>query len=116
MFNTAGCGSNLMNSCHSATGATATGNGVDFSQAGAMVYTELLGDGGGVPAANISGSAKVLRVVPGDASASMLYIKLALSSSADPLYGAGMPLTAPGSVCPAALDAVKSWINGGAKP
>jgi len=25
-----------------------------------------------------------------------------------------MPLTAPGSVCPAAVDAVATWINGGA--
>jgi hypothetical protein len=117
MLTAAGCGNSQV-SCHSTKGAaaTGTGNGLDLSLDTAAVYAELLGDGGGAPAMNVSGSGHVLRVVPGDASASMLYIKLGLDASADPQYGAGMPLTAPGSVCPAALEAVAGWINAGAKP
>jgi hypothetical protein len=107
------CGSGS-DSCHSKT-AAANINGLDYSQSEQGVYLELVGDGGGAPADNIAGAAKgVLRVVPGDAGASMLYIKLTLDSGKDPLYGSGMPLTAPGSVCPAAVDAVATWINGGA--
>jgi hypothetical protein len=119
MLATTGCGTNLTNSCHSASGAatTGTGNGLDLSASAASVYAQLLGDGGGEPSTNISDpKKKILRVVPGDASASMLYIKLELDSGADPQYGAGMPLTAPGSVCPSALEAVAAWINAGAKP
>jgi hypothetical protein len=118
MFVTTGCGTNKTNNCHSASGASVrgTGNGLDFTVDAAAIYAQLLGDGGGAPSTNLSGSAHVLRVVPGDASASMLYIKLQLTSAADPLYGAGMPLDTPGSVCPEALDAVRDWINGGAAP
>jgi hypothetical protein len=107
------CGSGS-DSCHSKTAATNI-NGLDYSQGEEGVYLELVGDGGGVPADNIAGAAKgVLRVVPGDAGASMLYIKLTLTTSDSPLYGSGMPLTDPGSVCPAALAAVKTWIDDGA--
>jgi hypothetical protein len=118
MFVTTGCGTNKTNNCHSASGASmrGTGNGLDFTVDAAAIYAQLLGDGGGAPSTNLSGSAHVLRVVPGDASASMLYIKLQLTSPADPQYGAGMPLDTPGSVCPAALAAVRDWINGGATP
>jgi hypothetical protein len=80
------------------------------------VYTELLGDGGGAPSFNADHpNVSVLRVDPGHADASMLYIKLTLvDASNDPMYGAGMPLTAPGSVCPEAVSAVADWINAGA--
>jgi hypothetical protein len=111
------CGNDRPLNCHSASGAgpRGTGNLLDFEAGVAEVYAQLLGpDGGGKMSTNLSGSAKVLRVVPGDASASMLYIKLILDGSADPLYGAGMPQDNPGSVCPAALDAVKAWIDNGA--
>jgi hypothetical protein len=77
------------------------------------VYVELLGDGGGARAHNIAGDTPVLRVVPFDAGASMLYIKLTTTATMGH-YGAGMPLTAPGSVCPATVAAVAAWINGGA--
>ncbi len=112
------CGSTTQYNCHSASGAgpKGTGNLLDFSVDAAAVYEQLLGDGGGYPSTNLSGSAHVLRVVPGDASASFFYIKLMLTTAADKQYGAGMPLTAPGSVCPAALDAVKAWIDKGASP
>jgi hypothetical protein len=110
------CGTTTQYNCHSASGAAASGTGnlLDFSVDAAAVYEQLLGDGGGHSSTNLSGSAHLLRVVPGDASASFFYIKLLLTNPADPQYGAGMPLTAPGSVCPAALDAVKAWIDQGA--
>jgi hypothetical protein len=86
-----------------------------YSYDAAAVYAELLGDGGGAPAFNASNTnVHVLRVDPGHADASMLYIKLTLDTSHDPQYGAGMPLTAPASVCPAAVNAVADWINAGA--
>jgi hypothetical protein len=118
MFATGSCGSNTPLSCHSATGAapSGTGNLLDFSASAAAVYSELVGaDGGGVYATNLSGSAHILRVAPGDAGASMLYIKLTLTAAADPMYGAGMPQGFPGSVCPAAVDAVRAWIDQGAQ-
>jgi len=112
------CGIDQANSCHSTSGAfgmLGSMNHLDFSIDAGAVYTELVGpDAGGQRAANVNGHASVLRVVPGDAGASMLYIKLTLTSPDDPNYGSGMPFNAPGSVCPAALDAVKTWIDQGA--
>jgi hypothetical protein len=108
------CGANVPGNCHSTTGASAasgTGNLLDFSLDAGAVYAELL-----KPSANLAGDGGFhpLRVAPGDAGASMLYIKLTLTTSDDPVYGSGMPYTAPGSVCPAALEAVEGWINQGA--
>lgn len=111
VFATASCGTNNPNSCHSKTGATAAGDLLDFTGDAGAVYAALVGR----KATNISGDTAVLRVAPFDAGASMLYIKLSLKTLTDPHYGAGMPLTAPGSVCPEALDAVKTWINEGAQ-
>jgi hypothetical protein len=111
----ASCGA-LGFGCHSTFASKQTGSLLDFSLDASAVYAELLGpDGGGAPSTNIAGDAggTVLRVVPGDADASMLYIKLTLTTG-DPRYGAGMPLYTPGSVCPAALDAVRAWIDKGA--
>ncbi len=117
MFATRSCGADQAHNCHSTSGAAAVGTFLDFTLDAGAVYAELLGpDGGGQPAANVAGDAKVLRVVPHDAGASMLYIKLTLKTAADPHYGAGMPFTAPGSVCPEALDAVRAWIDQGARP
>jgi hypothetical protein len=117
LLSTTSCGA-TSNSCHSTVGASPNGVGnlLDFSLEAGAVYAELLGaDGGGQPSTNLDEpSVHVLRVVPGDAGASMLYIKLTLTSTNDPQYGSGMPLTAPGSVCPAAVDAVAAWINQGA--
>jgi hypothetical protein len=112
MLATTGCGTDRKLNCHSTSGASppGTGNGLDLSEAGAAVYKELID----VPAVNLAGSAHLLRVVPGDASASFLYIKLTLTQSRNSVYGAGMPIDTPGSVCPAALDAVKAWIDQGA--
>jgi len=120
MFSTAGCGTGRSFDCHSSTGALpaaegGTGSLLDFSLDAAAVYQELLGaDGGGQPAVNLDGDAGVvvLRVAPGDASASLLYIKLALPTAIDPRYGKAMPPTQ--LVCPPALDAVKAWIDNGA--
>jgi hypothetical protein len=107
------CGANN-GVCHSTVGAM-NSNGLDFSLEAGAVYAELLGpDGGGQLAVNVAGSAKVLRVAPGDAGASMLAIKLTITSSADPQYGSGMPQNDPGSVCPATVEAVQAWINAGA--
>jgi hypothetical protein len=114
---TPSCGTNIAGNCHSTSGASAAGAGnmLDYSLDAGAVYAELLGDGGGHLSTNLAGSAgSIPRVAPFDAGASMLYIKLTLTTRADPRYGAGMPLTAPGSVCPATLDAVKTWIDQGA--
>lgn len=106
------CGTSHMLNCHSTSGASpaGTGNGLDFSEGGAYAYSELIN----VPSVNLAGTGKPIRVVPGDASASFLYIKLTLTASVNHMYGAGMPLDTPGSVCPAAVEAVKSWIEQGA--
>ncbi|HEY8088956.1 MAG TPA: hypothetical protein VIF09_13950 [Polyangiaceae bacterium] len=115
MLSTSSCGSGS-SSCHSTAGASFS-NLLDYSLDAGAVYAELLGqDGGGHRATNVAGDASVLRVVPFEAGASMLYIKLTLTTKTDPSYGAGMPLTAPGQVCPAVLDAVKTWIDNGAAP
>jgi hypothetical protein len=120
MLSTGGCGTGQPYDCHSSTGALpkaegGTGSLLDFSLDAADVFEELLGmDGGGNPAVNIDGDAGgvVLRVAPLDASASLLYIKLALTTLSDPRYGKAMPPTQ--IVCPPAIDAVKVWIDNGA--
>jgi hypothetical protein len=120
MLSTGSCGTHVKNNCHSTSGAsgvTGTGNLLDLSLDASAVYAELLGpDGGGQPSTNIQGDrdAGILRVVPFDAGASMLYVKLTLKTNADPTYGSGMPRPTPGSVCPQVLDAVKAWIDQGA--
>jgi len=43
-----------------------------------------------------------------------LVVKLGTRTGMDPKYGSGMPFTAPGSVCPAALGAIRDWISAGA--
>jgi hypothetical protein len=108
------CGS-ANDSCHSTAGAMNL-DALDFSLDPGGVYVALLGpDGGGQVSFNLDHpDVKVLRVAPGDAGGSMLYIKLVTTSSDDPNYGSGMPLTAPGSVCPATVAAVRDWINAGA--
>jgi hypothetical protein len=117
MLSTTSCGS-TSNTCHSTEAASpqGVGNLMDFSLEAGAVYTELLGpDGGGQLATNLDHpNIHVLRVDPGDAGASMLYLKLTITSENDPNYGSGMPLTAPGSVCPPAIQAVQAWINNGA--
>jgi hypothetical protein len=113
---TNGCGTASPTSCHSTVGSDKdhAGNLLDLSLDAGAVYAELLGDGGGHPAANIGDLQNhVLRVVPFDAGASLLYIKLTLDGGST-LYGQGMPFNAPGSVCPPAVQAVADWINGGA--
>jgi hypothetical protein len=115
MLSTSSCGANN-NTCHNAIGA-GNSNELDFSFDAGGVYAELLGDGGGQKSINADHSGVfVLRVAPFDAGASMLYRKLTITSSNDPQYGSGMPLTAPGSVCPDAVSAVRDWINAGASP
>jgi hypothetical protein len=118
ILSTPSCGTNNPLTCHSPSGSISGGSLLDLSlDAGAVaVYAELLGaDGGGYRSTNEDhADVFVPRVVPFDAGASMLYIKLTITSSNDPQYGSGMPLTAPGSVCPATLDAVAAWINSGA--
>jgi hypothetical protein len=103
--------------CHSTVGAARTGSLLDLSLDASAVYAQLLGDGGGYPATNINvnpdAGPTLLRVVPGDAGASFLYIKLTIKGY-DNRYGFGMPQTNPGSICPPALDAVKTWIDEGA--
>lgn len=118
MLNTASCGSHNPSNCHSGPGSLSTGSLLDYSLDASAVYAEFVRDGGGVTSKNIDHpDVLVPRVEPGDASASMLYIKLTLvDASNDPHYGAGMPLTAPGSVCPEAVSAVAAWINAGAPP
>jgi hypothetical protein len=101
-------------SCHSTQGGNDSG-GLVLSL---DPYAALLGpDGAGARASNISGSVRDLRrVVPGEPAASFLMIKLSTTVLNDPRYGAGMPRTAPGSVCPETLAAISDWITAGAKP
>jgi hypothetical protein len=121
MFATASCGATSPYDCHSTTGASpriegGTGNLLDFSLDAAAIYAELLGDGSGYPSVNIEGDAGgvVPRIAPGDADASLLYIKLAMPSAADPRYGLAMP---PNILpCPVVLDTVRAWIDDGAAP
>lgn len=125
----ASCGTATPFNCHSPSGASAFGighslnmaladSGVDGGLDAAAIYAELVNH----PAANLgciptadAGCPELDRVVPGDAGASLLYVKLTLRTTTDPVYGAGMPLSAPGSICPEALDAFKTWIDQGAK-
>ena len=116
MFDTPSCGAASPSGCHSTSGSKSARNLLDFSLEAGAVYAELVGDGGGHPAVNLVGDAgEILRVAPSDAGASLLYIKLSLKKLGDPHYGNGMPLTTPGSVCPEALDAVRAWIDQGAR-
>lgn len=108
---TTSCGSNDQTSCHSAKGAVSAGDLLDFTAAADAVYGNLVNK----PATNISGDVSLLRVAPGDAGGSMLYVKMTLKTVNNLHYGAGMPLTTPGSVCPEALDAFRTWIDTGAK-
>ncbi len=111
------CGANVANNCHSTSGSSVMGNGclLDFSLDESLVYAELL-----KPSTNIGDTSNPtagfhpLRVAPGDAGASMLYVKITLDTSSDPNYGSGMPYTDPGSVCPEAVAAVREWIDQGA--
>ena len=107
---TCGTGSDT---CHSPAGAKDSG-ALDLQT---NAYQALLGAAGtGEPAINPEGSAKtMLRVKPGDADNSLFFIKMKLKSLTDPTYGAGMPFTQPGSVCPATLETLKTWIANGAK-
>jgi hypothetical protein len=117
MLSTSSCGTDRAYNCHSASGASpqGTGNLLDFSADAGEVYKELLGPAGtGRWAANLQGTARVQEVVPGDASASFLYIKMQLPTLMDPQYGECMPVGAPGAVCPTAIDAVRYWIEQGA--
>ena len=101
--------------CHSPDSVGNTGITLDYALDASAVYAELLGDGGGFPSENLNHpDVYVPRVVPFDAGASMLYLKLTIDSGNDPQYGSGMPQTAPGSVCPDAVKAVADWINQGA--
>ncbi|MDP9001433.1 MAG: hypothetical protein M3O46_15135 [Myxococcota bacterium] len=117
MLSTGSCGSD-QNDCHSSIGARPKPEGgwgslLDFSLDAASIYQELIGaDGGGHNATNVDGDAGglLLRVASGKADASMLFIKLAPPT--DPRFGVAMP---PGkTLCPAAIDAVQSWIDNGA--
>jgi hypothetical protein len=99
--------------CHSPAGAKDSG-ALDLQT---DAYKALLGAGGtGEPSINPEGSEKsLLRVKPADPDNSLLFIKMRLKSLTDPRYGAGMPFTQPGSVCPTTLEALKTWITNGAK-
>lgn len=124
----ASCGAATPSNCHSPSGATAIGSGLNMALADsgieggldpAAIYAELVNHRsanlGCIPSLVDGGCPTLDRVVPGDAGASLLYIKLTLKTTSDPVYGAGMPLNQPGSICPEALDAFKTWIDQGAK-
>ena len=113
--------SNSPGSCHSKDGAVNSG-GLDLET---DPYTALLGtDGMGAPGNNISGTFRnaappappiLRRVVPGDPDHSFIVIKLMTKVRNDPKYGSGMPYPTPGSVCPPTLQAIRDWIQAGAK-
>jgi len=92
--------------CHS---ATLKGGLLDLS---GDAYAAMVN----IPAQNVAASAPpagLLRVKPGDAAASLLWQKLA-NKDVSAQFGAGMPQDAPGTVCPAAVEAVRQWIAAGA--
>jgi len=129
MSTQASCGTAMVYNCHSPTGATPAGvgsllnfalvdSGVEGGLDPAAIYAELVNH----TSTNYQCTDKphsvctsVLRVAPGDSGASLLYIKLTLTTTTNPHYGEGMPLSSPGSVCPEALDAFRAWIDDGAK-
>lgn len=126
MSTQASCGAATPYNCHSPSGAAPNGAGnllnlalADSGQEGgldpAAIYAELVNHTDSHVWCVGATCPSMERVVPGDASASLLYIKLTLKTSTDPNYGSGMPLSTPGSVCPEALDAFKTWIDQGAK-
>jgi hypothetical protein len=116
-FQTDTCGSGRSN-CH-APSSNGNSGGLIFDSDAAGIYDELLylKDGGfGPNAANNSGSARgLVRVVPGDSGASFLIIKLHLQTTADPLYGSGMPRDYPGQICDQDIETIAAWIDNGAK-
>jgi hypothetical protein len=116
LLNTDTCGSDRSGKCHSSGGAIYSG-GLDYTVDASALYEEFLGDSGlGQRAENIAGNdTNLLRVVPGNANASFLYIKLVTHSKADPTYGSGMPQDYPGAMCATSVAAVEQWINNGAK-
>jgi hypothetical protein len=128
MSTQASCGTAMPYNCHSPTGATPSGvgnflnlaladSGVEGGLDPAAIYAELVNH----TSTNYlctdpkSVCQSILRVAPGDAGASLLYIKFTLKTNSNPHYGEGMPLSQPGSICPEALDAFKTWIDQGAK-
>jgi hypothetical protein len=127
MSTQASCGTSMVYNCHSPTGATPTGSdnllnlalvdsGVEGGLDPAAIYAELVNHTSRNSQCRDPTSVcqSILRVAPGDSGASLLYIKLTLKT-ANPHYGEGMPVSAPGSICPEALDAFKTWIDQGAK-
>lgn len=71
------------------------------------------------PAANLGATApnppQLFRVLANKPDQSFLVIKLALTATADPNYGHGMPYPAPGSTCAEAQAAIRQWISNGAQ-
>lgn len=112
LLDTNTCGS-IRSNCHSPS-ATQPTPPLDYSADASALYFELLGDGGSIGFNTAGHKHPLLRVVPGDASASYLYIKLITKSGSDFDYGSGMPWDHPGALCPEAVNAVKTWIDNGA--
>jgi hypothetical protein len=117
LLKTDSCGTDRGGNCHSPGIGASNSGGLDYSVDASALYEEFLGaTGTGALAQNIAGSTRNLRrVVPGDAGASFLYIKLITHTKADPNYGSGMPQDFPGAVCPSAVTAVQTWIDNGAQ-
>lgn len=98
----------ITSSCHTPAGMNGAGH-LDLS---ADPYAALVG----VPADNAKAASEgKLRVKPGDAADSFLYIKLTLTTSGDPAttYGAAMPFNNP-ALPQEDIDGIKAWINAGA--
>jgi hypothetical protein len=98
--------------CHSRDGA-ATASGLDLST---DPFTNLVNR----RAQNLGATQKpvtFILVAPGEGSpeGSFLVRKLQIADPANPLYGAGMPADAPGSICPEAVAVVQDWIAQGAQ-
>jgi hypothetical protein len=118
LLDTNSCGATRGGKCHSSDGAQFSG-GLDYTADASALYAEFLGDGGGAIAQNVGNvnntKPGLRRVVPDDADASFLIIKLRLQAASDPDYGTGMPFDHPGVVCPTSVQAVADWIDNGAK-
>jgi hypothetical protein len=105
--------------CHAAGGAGYATGKLDLSTSDSA-YLNLLGDAGtGAPAAGASCGGKnppFVRVVPGNPTESLLYLKLnAKTTDGGAPCGSPMPKTG-AALSQASMTVISQWITGGAQP
>jgi hypothetical protein len=99
--------------CHYPTySVNGAAGGLDFTAPPATIYAALVSSGVSNDSFDVGRTAFPERVVPGNAEQSLLYQKLARDAPGD--HGSQMPPTRAGPFDPAALAAVRAWIESGA--